>query len=218
MTAKKTSKSASKQPASKAVKSANPASSKGKSAKAAPKAAPKAHAKPVAAKAAAMPPMAPRKGIPPPRPGGFNSRPIKPGRGAPPPKIGRAAMGKPPLVAKAPKPASARKPSRQRVRICKQENCNDPQTTQGFCRLHYLQNWRTLKDEKAKRAQKNLDRYVERMAGAKKPAAAEDGEEGSTETKSEEQVFEEDFGEFVDVLSREENLDKILNGIKVEDY
>lgn len=213
MTAKKSSSKSSKPAAPKAAKpAAKAASAKGKSAKPAPaKAAP-------AAKAAAPASTGPRKGIPPPRPGGFNSRPIKPGRGAPPPKIGRAAMGKPPLAAKAAKPATPRKPSRQRVRICKQEDCNNPQTTQGFCRLHYLQNWRTLKDEKAKRAQKNLDRYVERMAGAKKPAAAEDGEEGSTETKSEEQVFEEDFGEFVDVLSREENLDKILNGIKVEDY
>lgn len=141
-----------------------------------------------------------------------NGRPGKPGRGAPPPKIGRAAKGLPAKASAAPK-----KPSRQRVRICKQEDCNLPQTTQGFCRLHYLQNWKQLREEKAKRAQKNLDRYVERMAGAKKPNPdAEDAEEGGT--AKEEAVFEEDFGEFVDVLSREENLDKILNGIKVEDY
>jgi hypothetical protein len=142
--------------------------------------------------------------------------PRRPGRGAPPPRISRAGLNK----AKAPAAAAApKKPSRQRVRICKQENCNLPQTTQGFCRLHYLQNWRTLKEEKAKRAQKNLDRYVERMAGAKKPNP-EEQEEGAAEgtQQKEEQVFEEDFGEFVDVLSREENLDKILNGIKVEDY
>src|SRR5687768_16602228 len=60
-----------------------------------------------------------------------NGRPGKPGRGAPPPKIGRAAKGLPS------KDASAKKPSRQRVRICKQEGCNTPQTTQGYCRLHY---------------------------------------------------------------------------------
>jgi len=134
------------------------------------------------------------------------------------------AKGKPgkPLLAKGKAPAKAaapRKPARQRVRICKQEGCNIPQTTQGFCRLHYLGNWKTLREEKAKRAQKNLDRYVERMAGQKK-APVEEGEEGAAEggAKTEEAVFEEDFGEFVDVLSREENLDKILNGIKVEDY
>src|SRR3989442_11780958 len=137
----------------------------------------------------------------------------RPGRGAPRPGISRAPLFK----SKAPaKPAAPKKPSRQRVRVCKQDGCNDPQTTQGYCRLHYLANWRALREEKAKRAQKNLDRYVERMAGAKKPNP-EEQEEGAAggEQKTEEAVFEEDFGEFVDVLSREENLDKILNGIKV---
>ena len=148
-------------------------------------------------------------------------QPSKPTRGAPPPRISRAAFGKGPKPVGRPAAAKspAAKPARARVRICKQENCSNPQTTQGYCRLHYLQNWRALREEKAKRAQKNLDRYVERMAGAKKPST-EEAEEGQTEggQQKEEAVFEEDFGEFVDVLSREENLDKILNGIKVEDY
>lgn len=146
----------------------------------------------------------------------------KPAPGA---KAKLAAKGKAAKGAKAAPVAAARtggpaprKPSRQRVRICKQEGCSTPQTTGGFCRLHYLQNWKALREEKAKRAQKNLDRYVERMAGAKKPST-EEGEEAAEGTaKGDEAVFEEDFGEFVDVLSREENLDKILNGIKVEDY
>lgn len=112
--------------------------------------------------------------------------------------------------------AAVKKPARVRVRMCKAEDCQSPQTTQGYCRLHYLANWKALREEKLKRAQKNLDRYVERMAGAKKPAADEEESEGGG--KGDDAVFEEDFGEFVDVLSREENLDKILNGIKVEDY
>lgn len=138
-------------------------------------------------------------------------KPVPKGKFAPPMKAVKAVVAKPAS-------AAPKKPSRQRVRICKQEGCNIPQTTQGFCRLHYLQNWKALREEKAKRAQKNLDRYVERMAGQKK-APVEEGDEPVAEgTKPEEAVFEEDFGEFVDVLSREENLDKILNGIKVEDY
>jgi hypothetical protein len=150
------------------------------------------------------------------------------------PKAAKAVKGKAPAAGKVPAgklaakagkngkapaaAAGAKKPARVRVRICKAENCENPQTTQGFCRLHYLSKWKEIREEKLKRAQKNLDRYVERMAGAKKPAATgEDGEETEGGQK-EEAVFEEDFGEFVDVLSREENLDKILNGIKVEDY
>lgn len=184
-------------------KAAKPAKNKAKPAKKAGKPA----AKPsVAAKKAAAPKAA------------------KAAKGKPAAKAaGKASAGK--LAAKAGKngkapaaAAAAKKPARVRVRICKAENCENPQTTQGFCRLHYLSKWKEIREEKLKRAQKNLDRYVERMAGAKKPAATgEDGEETEGGQK-EEAVFEEDFGEFVDVLSREENLDKILNGIKVEDY
>ena len=212
----KGSKRASKPAARKAKPAAKPASGKAaKGAKGAAKSAAKSTAKAggkAAAKAAAKAPAASK----------FNgrvngNRPGKPGRGAPPPKIGRAARGRAGAApaAKGASPAP-KKPSRQRVRICKQEGCSTPQTTQGYCRLHYLQNWKALREEKAKRAQKNLDRYVERMAGVKKPAA--DDEETAEAGGKEDAVFEEDFGEFVDVLSREENLDKILNGIKVEDY
>ena len=173
-----------------------------KTAKAAVKSAPKK-----VAKAAKPAPRAAAKAAP------VKGKPLPKGKfAAAPPKGVKAAAARPANAA----PTT---PSRQRVRICKQEGCNIPQTTQGFCRLHYLGNWKLLREEKAKRAQKNLDRYVERMAGQKK-APAEEGEEGAAEggAKAEEAVFEEDFGEFVDVLSREENLDKILNGIKVEDY
>ncbi len=143
------------------------------------------------------------------------AKPAAKGKAAAP--KGKAAAQKANAKA-APATAAPKKPSRQRVRICKQEGCSTPQTTGGFCRLHYLQNWKALKEEKAKRAQKNLDRYVERMAGVKKQPTEEEGEAAEGTQKGDEAVFEEDFGEFVDVLSREENLDKILNGIKVEDY
>lgn len=185
----------------------------------------KLKAKPV--KQAARPPLDAKKLAP--------KLPLKPPmKGKQPPPMGRLAKGNAGRAAakaaikaakaagkngKVPAAAAAgKKPARVRVRICKSEDCQQPQTTQGFCRLHYLSKWKEIREEKLKRAQKNLDRYVERMAGAKKPAATgEDGEETEGGQK-EEAVFEEDFGEFVDVLSREENLDKILNGIKVEDY
>lgn len=174
----------------------------------------KSHAKPAKKSAKKSAKKAAKK------PAAKKSVPAKAAKGKAPAKAAKgakqAAAGKNGKAAQS--AAAAKKPARVRVRVCKAENCTNPQTTQGYCRLHYLANWKALREEKLKRAQKNLDRYVERMAGAKKPAA-EEGEE--TEGGAKEQgdaVFEEDFGEFVDVLSREENLDKILNGIKVEDY
>lgn len=48
-----------------------------------------------------------------------------------------------------------------RIKICKDKGCRNAQTTGGYCRLHYLQNWKKLKLEQKKKAAKNLNRYVE---------------------------------------------------------
>lgn len=48
-----------------------------------------------------------------------------------------------------------------RIRICKEEGCKNAATTGGFCRLHYLKNWKRLKREEQKRAAKRLNRYIE---------------------------------------------------------
>jgi hypothetical protein len=50
-----------------------------------------------------------------------------------------------------------------RIRICKEEGCKDAATTGGYCRLHYLKNWRRIKNAAKKRAAKRLNSYVNRM-------------------------------------------------------
>ncbi|OGQ50244.1 MAG: hypothetical protein A3I09_02470 [Deltaproteobacteria bacterium RIFCSPLOWO2_02_FULL_47_10] len=48
-----------------------------------------------------------------------------------------------------------------RIRICKEENCHNVQTTGGYCRLHYLKNWKKIKQETSTRAAKRLSRYID---------------------------------------------------------
>ena len=48
-----------------------------------------------------------------------------------------------------------------RIRICKEEDCHSAQTTGGYCRLHYLKNWKTIKKEQQERSAKRLNRYIE---------------------------------------------------------
>jgi len=48
-----------------------------------------------------------------------------------------------------------------KIRICKEENCKNAATSGGYCRLHYLRNWKRLKQEEQKRAAKRLNRYIE---------------------------------------------------------
>ncbi|MBI2982179.1 MAG: hypothetical protein HYY44_07820 [Deltaproteobacteria bacterium] len=47
------------------------------------------------------------------------------------------------------------------IKICTETGCRNVQTTRGYCRLHYLKNWKNLKQEAEKKASERLNRYVE---------------------------------------------------------
>lgn len=48
-----------------------------------------------------------------------------------------------------------------KIRICKEAGCNNAQTTKGYCRLHYLKNWKHIKAEKQREAARRLNKYIE---------------------------------------------------------
>ncbi len=48
-----------------------------------------------------------------------------------------------------------------KIKICKEESCNNSQTTAGYCRVHYLRNWKQIKKEQQEKASKRLNRYVD---------------------------------------------------------
>ncbi len=50
-----------------------------------------------------------------------------------------------------------------RIRICKEKGCNDAATTSGFCRFHYLKQWKQIKDAEKSAGAKRLNRYIERV-------------------------------------------------------
>ena len=49
------------------------------------------------------------------------------------------------------------------IRLCKMKECRNAATTSGFCRLHYLQNWKKIKTEQKRKAAKNLNNYVDHI-------------------------------------------------------
>ena len=49
------------------------------------------------------------------------------------------------------------------IKICKEEGCHNAATTRGYCRLHYLRNWKRIKDETRRRGAKKLNRYIEHV-------------------------------------------------------
>lgn len=50
-----------------------------------------------------------------------------------------------------------------KIRICKEKGCNNSQTTEGYCRLHYLKNWKKLKSKRHKTAAERLNKYIEQI-------------------------------------------------------
>ena len=48
-----------------------------------------------------------------------------------------------------------------RIKICKEEGCHNAQTTGGFCRYHYLKNWKKIKKDEHEKAVRRLNRYIE---------------------------------------------------------
>ncbi|MBI4211597.1 MAG: hypothetical protein HY540_03070 [Deltaproteobacteria bacterium] len=50
-----------------------------------------------------------------------------------------------------------------KIRICKEKICKDQATTEGYCRLHFLKHWKTIRDDKKKKAAKKLNAYVDYM-------------------------------------------------------
>jgi hypothetical protein len=49
----------------------------------------------------------------------------------------------------------------QKIKICIESGCKNAQTTKDYCRLHYLKNWKILKEEEQKKAADRLNKYVE---------------------------------------------------------
>lgn len=62
---------------------------------------------------------------------------------------------------KAPKAAKAPKPKKCAQRGCKQPSQNE---SEGYCRLHYIANWKHIKFNDKVKAERRLNAYVDRIA------------------------------------------------------
>ncbi|OGQ04768.1 MAG: hypothetical protein A3F82_08070 [Deltaproteobacteria bacterium RIFCSPLOWO2_12_FULL_44_12] len=108
-----------------------------------------------------------------------------------------------------------------KIKLCKDKGCHNAQTTQGLCRLHYLRNWKKLQAEKKKKAAKNLNRYVESIL-KRSPDRYVDQIKKDIRSKDFEDRVETEFGteqdqfEVVESTTTEEEIDEIINDLKIE--
>jgi len=106
-----------------------------------------------------------------------------------------------------------------KIKICKEEGCKNSQTTDGFCRLHYLKNWKKLQTEKKKKSAKNLNRYVESIL-KKHPDRYIEVIKKDLRSKKFDQFVDDEFGETgvaspFEAGTYDEDIESFLTDIKI---
>ncbi len=48
-----------------------------------------------------------------------------------------------------------------KIKLCTEINCKNAQTTKNYCRLHYVKNWKKIKEASQKKAADKLNKYVD---------------------------------------------------------
>ncbi len=105
-----------------------------------------------------------------------------------------------------------------RIKICKEDGCVSAQTASGFCRLHYLKNWKQIRAEKEEKAKKVLERYVENIAkttehkSSKRSEVVSDFDGGAEESS----YSRDEFDNVLENLGYREDLDRLIDGIKID--
>ena len=109
-----------------------------------------------------------------------------------------------------------------KIKICKEEDCKNSQTTGGYCRLHYLKHWKILQLEKKKKAAKNLNRYVESIL-KKHPDKYIEVIKKDLRSKKFDEIVDKQFGgdleeseSLFEPRSYDEDIEKFLNDLKIE--
>lgn len=109
-----------------------------------------------------------------------------------------------------------------KIRICKDENCKNAATTEGYCRLHYLRNWRRIKEEAGKKSAKKLNRYIEYVI-KKHPDRYLDIIKKDLRSPTFNRDIEERFGyddeeadEILGEPAYEEEIERLIKQLKVE--
>lgn len=99
--------------------------------------------------------------------------------------------------------------------------CVSEQTTDGFCRLHYLKNWKKIRTEKKKKSLRSLNKYIDNIIKTAPDRYVDTLKEnlrnpldfGSSTTGY---FSRDDFDNVVDDLGYKEDIDVLIDNIKVD--
>jgi len=108
-----------------------------------------------------------------------------------------------------------------RIKICREESCQNAATTKGYCRLHYLCRWKDIKKKERERAAKKLNRYIESVM-RKSPGRYMDVIKEDLRSSKLDGTAEDVFGyrKEEDMLfnepTYEEEIEKLIEDLKIE--
>jgi hypothetical protein len=108
-----------------------------------------------------------------------------------------------------------------KIKICIEPGCKNASTAKDFCRLHYLKNWKGIKEVEQKKAADKLNKYVEGIV-KKFPDRYVDvirreirTDRGDLQRAVDEPAEEaESYETFV--ISGDEGLDRLISKIKLD--
>jgi hypothetical protein len=109
----------------------------------------------------------------------------------------------------------------RKIKLCKEKNCKNAQTTSGYCRMHYLKNWKEIKTKQKKKAVENLNKYIDHIM-RKNPngyvdAIREDIRNyGQLSRKADTYFADDEYYDIMDELGYDD-VERIIDNIKVDE-
>jgi len=107
-----------------------------------------------------------------------------------------------------------------RIKICRQEGCHNAQTTAGFCRYHYLRNWKGIKKESEEKSAKRLNSYIESIYKKHPKKYVEEIKENINKGKYD--IDEQNRGDMDELYhlfnepSYDEDIERLIKDLKIE--
>jgi len=119
----------------------------------------------------------------------------------------------------APKPAARRavvRESESNEQICREVACEGLATTFGYCRLHYIKNWKKIKRKQLILKEKKLNRYIEELVAKYPDKYIEAIRQDLANDKDFSKVVSDlELGEEVDEFEIEtESVDNLIDSIR----
>lgn len=112
--------------------------------------------------------------------------------------------------------------SKRPIKLCKESGCKNIQTTLGFCRFHYLRNWKKIREKQKKKAILSLNKYVDHIMKKNPDSYVEtikqDLRDGHRfQRKADEFSSSEDFHDIMNDVEIDQEVERIVDHLKIDE-